>query len=456
MDLDQKISEISRLASTQTVDDRDSLLGFRSVTEKPRHALAKVKDRVTELLFDRLAGQLADANIDENQLRTMVREELVSIVESSESRLDSAEQSRIVKEVLDDVLGYGPIGKFLIDPEVTEIMVNGPDHVFIEKSGRIFDSKVRFASERHLRKIIERIVLPIGRRIDESSPMVDARLPDGSRVNAILPPLSVGGSCLTIRKFSREAKSIQELEDLGSLNDNVSEFLKYAVVGKLNVLLSGGTGTGKTTLLNAMSSFIPSDERIITIEDSVELQLQQPHVVRLETRSQNVEGKGEVTVRDLVRNSLRMRPDRLIIGEVRGPEALDMLQAMNTGHSGSLSTIHANSTNDALSRLETLTLLAGTELPLSAVRSQVASAIDLIVQLARFGDGSRRIVKITELQGLKNNEYQIVDLFVRERGASGSGVIPELLPTGNRPSMGSFNTFDQVTFPDHLFGGMKQ
>lgn len=452
MESETRLADLNRITG---LSEPDFLMATRERPDRPRHALAKLKDRATEELFDRLAGQLADSEIDENRLRMMVQQELVAIVDSTEAQLTSEERTRIVREVLDDVLGYGPIGKFLSDPEITEIMVNGPDQVFVERQGKLFDSKVRFASERHLRRIIERIVLPIGRRIDESSPMVDARLPDGSRVNAILPPLSVGGSCLTIRKFSKDAKSIEELQNLGSLSQAVADFMRFAIAGKLNILLSGGTGTGKTTLLNAISSFIPQDERIITIEDSVELQLQQPHIVQLETRSQNVEGKGEVSVRDLVKNSLRMRPDRLIIGEVRGGEALDMLQAMNTGHSGSLSTIHANSTSDALSRLETLTLLAGTELPLTAVRSQVASAIDIIVQLARFADGSRRVVRVSELRGLADNEYQVVDLFVRDRSSGALGGVAEILPTGNRPTGSNNQNYGQSAFPDELFGPVK-
>lgn len=319
---------------------------------------------------------------------------------------------------------------------MAQVMVNGPDKVYIEHAGRIYHSDIRFRDETHVRQIIDRIVGRIGRRIDESSPLVDARLEDGSRVNAIIPPLAFTGPTLTIRKFSHEALTIPDLIRLDTMSPEIAELLAACVKARLNVLISGGTGTGKTTLLNVVSSFIPEGERIISIEDAVELQLQQEHVVRLESRPPNIEGKGEVTIRDLVRNSLRMRPDRIIVGEVRGAEALDMLQAMNTGHDGSLSTIHANSPRDALSRMETLVLMAGMELPLRAIREQIASSIDLIIQLARLRDGTRRIVAVTEVHGMEGQTVTMQDVFLFDYSAGvdrDGRFLGHVLPTGVRP-----------------------
>ncbi|MCW4385428.1 CpaF family protein [Salinibacterium sp. SYSU T00001] len=402
----------------------------------PREALGKLKGRATQALFVNLGSRMTDTTLSQEQLHDLVRRELADIVAAEELPLTSEERARLNQEVIDDVLGFGPLQRFLDDDAVTEIMVNGPNQIYVERLGRLDRSPVRFASEQHLRNIIERIVLRVGRRIDESSPLVDARLPDGSRVNAIIPPLAVDGSTLTIRKFSRDPFQVQDLIGFGTLTPQLATVLDAAVRARLNILVSGGTGTGKTTLLNVLSSFIPADERIVTIEDAVELQLQQPHVVRLESRPANIEGRGEITIRDLVRNSLRMRPDRIIVGEVRGGESLDMLQAMNTGHDGSISTLHANSPRDALSRLETMVLMAGLDLPLRAIRDQIASSVDVIVQISRLRDGSRRVTNLTEVMGIEGDRITLQDAFAFDRsaGVDAEGrVLGRIRPTGLRP-----------------------
>ena len=326
--------------------------------------------------------------------------------------LTREERRRIVREIADDVLGYGPLEPLLRDESVTEVMVNNHDRIFVEREGRLERTDASFADNAHLLRIIDKIVSQVGRRIDESSPMVDARLPDGSRVNAIIPPLSLRGPTLTIRKFSRDPYTMDDLINFNSLTPQAAQFLAACVKGKLNVLISGGTGTGKTTMLNAMSAFVPGDERIVTIEDAAELQLQQDHVITLESRPPNIEGQGEIRIRELVRNALRMRPDRIIVGEVRGAETLDMLQAMNTGHEGSLTTIHANTPRDALSRLETLVLTAGVDLPLRAIREQTSSAFDVLVQISRLVDGSRRVTHITEVLRMESDVITLQDLFL--------------------------------------------
>jgi pilus assembly protein CpaF len=333
--------------------------------------------------------------------------------------LTREERRELVRQLTDDILGYGPLEPLLRDDSVTEIMVNAFDKIYIERSGRLERTDIRFVDDAHVMRIIDKIVSQIGRRVDEASPMVDARLPDGSRVNAIIPPLALNGPTVTIRKFSRDPYTINDLITFGTLTARSAQFLAACVKGKLNILVSGGTGTGKTTTLNAMSAFIPSDERIVTIEDAAELQLQQDHVITLESRPANIEGQGEIKIRELVRNALRMRPDRIIVGEVRGAETLDMLQAMNTGHEGSLTTIHANSPRDALARLETLVMSAGVELPHRAIREQIASAFDLLVQIQRLVDGSRRVTHISEVPGMESDVVTLQDIFIAEPPSEG-------------------------------------
>jgi pilus assembly protein CpaF len=400
------------------------------------NALTKLKDRAASALFDRLGARLNDPTLSEEQLHALVRSELNVVVEQERVPLTGEQRQRLIQEVQDDVLGHGPLQRLLDDPSVTEIMVSGPAMVYVEQNGKLTRSSAHFVSEEQLRLVIERIVSRVGRRIDESSPLVDARLPDGSRVNAVIPPVAFSGSSLTIRKFSRDPFKIADLIAFGTFTPEMAELLQACVQARLNVIVSGGTGTGKTTLLNVLSSFIPDGERIVTIEDAVELQLQQEHVVRLEARPANIEGRGEINIRDLVRNSLRMRPDRIVVGEVRGGECLDMLQAMNTGHDGSLSTVHANSPRDAIARMETLVLMAGMDLPLRAVREQIASAVDVIVQLSRLRDGSRRITAVTEVQGMEGQTVTMQDAFVFDysAGVDASGrFLGKPVPTGVRP-----------------------
>ena len=399
--------------------------------------VAEMRRKAQETLFARIGNRLYDATLSGDQLRSIVVAELTEIVAGNEIALTDEERRELVSAVTEDVLGYGPIQEFLDDPAVTEIMVNSTEMIYIERGGHLVESGSRFYSAEHLRRMIERIASQVGRRIDESSPMVDARLPDGSRVNAIIAPLAVDGPVLTIRKFARRALTIEDLIDLGTMTRQLAAFLEACVAGKVSIVVSGGTGTGKTTLLNGLSSFLPENERIITIEDAVELQLQQRHRIRLESRPANIEGKGLVTIRDLVRNALRMRPDRIVVGEVRGAEALDMLQAMNTGHEGSLTTLHANSPRDALARIETMVLMAGLDLPLSAIREQMASAIDLVVHVDRLSDGTRRIVKVSDVAGMESSLIQLNDLFSFDysAGSDPNGrFLGTIGPTGIRPS----------------------
>lgn len=421
----------------------------------PPDALSALKQRASEALFEQIGSRLNDPNLGEEELLAYAREELVRIIEAEQVPLSSTERQRLVGQISDDALGYGPLQRLLEDPSVSEIMVNGPDRIFVEQRGKVKLSDAQFKSEVHLRRVIEKIVSRVGRRIDESSPLVDARLADGSRVNAIIPPLAVNGSALTIRKFAADPLRVQDLVRFGSLSPEMAQLLDACVKAHLNILVSGGTGTGKTTLLNVLSSFIPPDERIITIEDAVELQLQQEHVVRLESRPANIEGRGEITIRDLLKNSLRMRPDRIVVGECRGGEALDMLQAMNTGHDGSLSTIHANSPRDAVSRLETLVLMAGMDLPLRAVREQIASAVDLIVQLTRLRDGSRRVTHVTEVQGMEGDVVTLQDAFVFDysAGVDASGrFLGKPVSTGVRPRFTERFADLGIVLPPQVFG----
>ena len=394
----------------------EALLGHPAVQEAaPDRAAqdpyAELKTRIHHACIATLGAELfkreTTGDLNERVTRA-VTEQLVL----DRTPLTREERRQIIREITDDILGYGPLEPFLRDDSVTEVMVNAYDRIYVERLGKIERTPASFADNAQLLRFIDKIVSQVGRRVDEASPMVDARLPDGSRVNAIIPPLALKGPTLTIRKFSRDPYTMNDLISFGSISPKAAQFLAACVKGKLNILISGGTGTGKTTTLNAMSAFIPNDERIVTIEDAAELQLQQEHVITLESRPPNIEGSGEVRIRELVRNALRMRPDRIIVGEVRGPETLDMLQAMNTGHEGSLTTIHANSPRDALSRLETLVLTAGVELPLRAIREQVSSAFDLLVQITRLVDGSRRISHVTEVLRMESDVITLQDIFI--------------------------------------------
>jgi pilus assembly protein CpaF len=378
--------------------------------------LDELRQRIHHHLIDELGPILYDKRLSEDDLRRRVHEQLHSALAQERAPLSAADKAQLIQDVSDDILGYGPIDRLLKDEEVSEVMVNGPDSVYVERVGRIEKTDASFVDETHLRRIIDKIVSQVGRRIDEAVPMVDARLPDGSRVNAVIHPLAVGGPFLTIRKFSKEPYQIDDLIRFGTLNAHAARFLQACVVGRLNVIVSGGTGTGKTTTLNVLSSFIPTDERIVTVEDAKELQLNQDHVLAMEARPPNIEGKGQVTIRDLVRNCLRMRPDRVVVGECRGGEALDMLQAMNTGHDGSITTIHSNSPRDTLARIETMTLMSGFDLPVRAIREQMASALDLIVHLTRLRDGTRRITHITEVQGMEGDVITLQDVFLFDFG----------------------------------------
>ncbi|MEV7131415.1 CpaF family protein [Arthrobacter sp. NPDC093128] len=408
----------------------------RTMAGNSSEALSGLKERASQALYERLGSRLTDSTLDDAELHKYVKDELKAVVDEEQVPLSTVERQRLTKEIIDDVLGHGPLERFLEDPTVTEIMVNRADQIYVERNGKLFMTDVKFANEDALRRVIERIVSRIGRRIDESSPLVDARLADGSRVNAIIPPLAVNGASLTIRKFGRDALTVKDLIQFGSLSPEMAELLNACVLARMNIIVSGGTGTGKTTMLNVLSSFIPASDRIVTIEDAVELQLQQDHVVRLESRPANIEGKGEISIRDLVRNSLRMRPDRIVVGEVRGGESLDMLQAMNTGHDGSISTVHANSPRDAVARLETLVLMAGMDLPLRAIREQIASAVNLIVHISRLRDGTRRVTHITEVQGMEGDIVTLQDAFVFDYSAgidANGRFLGKPVPTGVRP-----------------------
>jgi pilus assembly protein CpaF len=411
-----------------------------------------VKNRIHLAVIGDLGPQLFNTNMDPNALRERVADDIETHL-GGEQGLARDDRERLKAEIADDILGHGPLERLLADDSVTEIMVNGPYDVWVERQGRLYETTVRFTDDSHLRRIINKIVAQVGRRLDESSPMVDARLPDGSRVNAIIPPLSLSGALLTIRKFSKKRLDLQDLIRLGTLSTEATEFLQRCVVAQLNILVSGGTGSGKTTLLNALSTAIPDADRIVTIEDAAELRLNQRHVLRLEARPKNIEGEGEIPIRDLVRNSLRMRPDRIIVGEVRGAEALDMLQAMNTGHDGSLSTVHANTPRDALARVETMVLMAGYDLPVRAIRQQVAAALDLIVHLERLEDGGRRVTAITEVQRMESEVITLQDIFeyrIKEI-TSERVVVGNLAPTGLRPTFLSKFEKRGVTLPTGLF-----
>jgi pilus assembly protein CpaF len=421
-----------------------------------------LKSRIHHACIAKLGPQLYSAGKSEEGAPDDLAEKVLRVVTEQlaldRTPLTREERRQITREITDDILGYGPLEPLLRDDSVTEVMVNRYDRVYIERRGKIEASDATFVDNAHLLRIIDKIVSQVGRRVDEASPMVDARLPDGSRVNAIIPPLSLRGPTLTIRKFSRDPYTIDDLIAFGTTTPEAAQFLSACVRGKLNVLISGGTGTGKTTTLNALSAFVPNDERIVTIEDAAELQLQQEHVITLEARPPNIEGQGEIRIRELVRNALRMRPDRIIVGEVRGPETLDMLQAMNTGHEGSLTTIHANTPRDALSRLETLVLTAGVELPHRAIREQIASAFDLLVQIARLVDGSRRITHITEVLRMESDVITLQDVYVakppeEDSAAAGKPVqlLAELECTGLKPHFLEKMSANGVILPPSFF-----
>ncbi len=407
----------------------------------------KVVEGLGPMLYDR---QMTDA-----ELKLRVMEMLEWALEQEEAvPLTRADRLVLLQEIADDVLGYGPIDPLLSDPDVSEIMVNGPHKVYIERDGKIETTDVKFVDASHLERIIEKIVGQVGRRIDEATPMVDARLPDGSRVNAVIHPLAIGGPFLTVRKFAVDPFSEKDLVELGTLRRGVADFLRRCVEGRLNIVISGATGAGKTTLLNVLSGYIPPDERIVTIEDAAELQLRQEHVLSLETRPPNLEGKGTVSTRDLVRNALRMRPDRIVVGEARGDEALDMLQAMNTGHDGSLTTIHSNSPRDTLARIETMVLMSGMDLPVRAIREQIASAVHLIVHLHRFRDGSRRITHVTEVRGMEGDIVTLQDLFLYDfgMGVDDEGrALGHLKATGLRPGFSDLLRNQGIELAPELF-----
>lgn len=400
-----------------------------------KQILQEFKDAPVEEIIPRLDGMAIEIMKEDEQFR------------------GSIDRKKVVDELTNDLTGFGPINPLLMDEDVSEVMVNGPDQVYCERKGKIQMTSIKFRDDEHVMSIIEKIVAPLGRRIDESSPMVDARLPDGSRVNAIIPPLALNGPTITIRKFSKDPFQIEDLINFGTVSEEMAIFMDACVKARLNIFVSGGTGSGKTTTLNVLSNFIPHDERIITIEDAAELQLGQNHVVSLESRPPNIEGKGSITIRDLVRNSLRMRPDRVVIGEVRGAEALDMLQAMNTGHDGSLATGHSNSARDMIARLETMVLLAGVDLPVKAIREQIAGAIDVIIQQSRLKDGSRKITSITEVQGMEGDVIVLQDVFTyKQQGVNEDGkIIGRLVPTGVRPKFYERLEVSGIHIPANVF-----
>ncbi|MGF1507699.1 MAG: CpaF family protein [Anaerolineae bacterium] len=415
--------------------------------------LSEIKDKVQRRLLEDLGpGETFDMSRSE-ELRGRIDELFNTILQEDGIVLARNERRRLHEQIVAELLGFGPLEPLLEDPDISEIMTIGPEKIYVEKKGRLTEVPVHFESEEHLRRIIDRIVAPLGRRIDESSPTVDARLPDGSRVNAVIPPISIDGSALTIRKFSKVPLTVQNIIDFGSSTVEQMEFLRACVIAGFNVVVSGGTGSVKTTLLNILSGFIPEEDRIVTIENAAELQLRQPHVVRLESRPPNIEGKGEITIRDLVINSLRMRPDRIVVGEVRGGEALDLIQAKNTGHDGSMGTAHSNSPRDTLARLETMCLMAGMDLPVRAIREQISSAVHMIVHQDRMRDGSRKIVKISEIQGMEGDVITMADIFeFQQTGMDGERIVGRIRPTGLRPKNIDKIIDAGIQLPPSIFG----
>src|SRR5262245_55788930 len=420
--------------------------------EREDNAFADIRSRVQNKLISELDPKLNLS--DAAKVRQQVEDIFNTILDSENIVLTRTERVRMFESIAADILGFGPLEVLLNNPEISEIMVNGPRQIFVERKGKLQKSDVIFNNDEHVLRVIDRIISPLGRRCDESSPMVDARLPDGSRVNAVIRPISLVGPCLSIRKFKKEGITVEDMIRFGTLTREMAEFLSACVRARLNVVVSGGTGSGKTTTLNALSSFIPEDERIITVENAAELQLRQEHVVTLESRPPNVEGKGEITIRDLVINCLRMRPERIVVGECRGGEALEMLQAMNTGHDGSMTTLHANTPRDAIARIETMVLMAGMDLPVRAIREQIAAAVNLIVQQARLKDGSRKIINITEVQGMEGDVVVLQDIFVFEQtGLDERGkIVGQLRPTGIRPKFVELFEQFNIYLPPNIFG----
>ena len=451
---------LQRLGRSEEIDEPKAIFADRRESVGDEDEYQQLKLEIHRRIVDEMdlaqQRQLTSGEQDRKEVEGIIGEYCNNVLEENPFAVPRADRQDIVSDVLDEILGLGPIEPLLKDESVTEIMINGPRHVFVERMGKLQNTSVQFQDEAHLMNIVERIVAPLGRRIDESSPLVDARLPDGSRVNIIIPPLALSGPCITIRKFARQALSIENLIGFGSLDEEMAMFLRACIKARLNIIVSGGTGSGKTTMLNVVSSFIPSDERIVTIEDAAELRLLQEHVVTLESRPANIEGKGQITIRDLVCNALRMRPDRIIVGEVRSGEALDMLQAMNTGHDGSLTTAHANSPRDVLSRLETMVLMAGMDLPVRAIREQICSAVDLIVQQSRMRDGSRKITYITEVQNMEGNVIILQDLFRFEQsGIDENGkILGSFQHTGIRPRCIEKFEASGIKLPPEMFNAI--
>jgi pilus assembly protein CpaF len=456
MSLSDRLAEARRARSADASTEQRSgdVKAGPSRGRRSTDPFAELKRTVHQTLLESIGPQLYDSRLTQSELEQRVRLTLSEVLAADDTPLTVSDRARIAQDIADDILGYGPIEPYLRDPDITEVMVNGPDSIYVERGGRIFGVEGQFTDESHLRRTIDKIVGRIGRRVDESSPMVDARLPDGSRVNAIIPPLALDGSILTVRKFSSDPYTDEDLVSFGTLTRPVADFLRACVKGRLNILVSGGTGAGKTTTLNVLSSFIPEEERVITIEDAAELQLNQQHVLRLEARPPNIESRGEVTIRDLVRNALRMRPDRIVVGEIRDAAALDMLQAMNTGHDGSISTVHANSPRDALHRVETMVLLAGFDLPIRAIREQVASAIDVVIQQTRFKEGSRHVTHVTEVVGMEGDVITLQDLFLFDHamGFDETGrSLGTLRSTGISPRFVEKLSRHGITIPPGLF-----
>jgi pilus assembly protein CpaF len=423
----------------------------RSRSNAKQDSFNEIKLRVQNRLIAELDPRMDLGNADE--VRRTVEETFGAVLEAEGISLTRVERLRLFEAISAEILGFGPIEPLLKEPSISEIMINGPKQVYVERAGKLELCDVTFNDDEHVMRVIDRIVSPLGRRIDESSPTVDARLPDGSRVNAIIPPIALNGPTVTIRKFSKDPFTVEDLIRFGTFTAEMATFLKACVEARLNIVVSGGTGSGKTTMLNVLSSFIPDDERIVTIENAAELQLRQEHVVRLESRPPNIEGKGEVTIRDLVINSLRMRPERIVVGECRGGESLDMLQAMNTGHDGSMTTAHANSPRDTLSRLETMCLMAGMDLPVRAIREQIASAVDLIVQQDRLKDGSRKITNVTEVQGMEGDVIVLQDIFTfQQTGVEAGKIVGRMKPTGIRPKFIHRFEVANIYLPPNIFG----